>query len=263
MSETLYPIFYGTRLVPLQTIIDTFEPNAHPEAFRRLINFLQHHGGRFGVGSGYRAPGKQPDGNPGFAPPGKSFHEGQQFPSGRYYAAWDLVVVNPGHKHRTPKKEEVPLQGQKLSFDYGLHINVGIPGKRGFEPWHIQPVEIDGWGSWVYNGRPEIRANYPIVVNAPRPQPQQPPVPPTQPTTMEIKVEFNSRYLKLGSVGNDVKFFQRQLNEIAGQGLLLDGYYGPKMVESVMNWQRFFNLTVDGELGSKTQQSIIEISLHT
>ena len=81
-------------------------------------------------------------------------------------------------------------------------------------------------------------------------------------------MEFKSRNLSEGAIGTDVKFFQRQLNEIAGQGLLLDGYFGPKMVEAVKNWQGFFKVdadgvpfVVDGVLGAKTQRSIIEVSL--
>lgn len=258
MSETLYPIFYGTRLVTFDVLQQTFEPKAHPEAARRLFNFILHQGGKFGIGSGWRLT--QPA-LPGFAPDGKSFHQDQKFPSGTYYAAWDLVVVNPGGKHRAPTWDEVPVQGQKLALDYGVHMNVGRPGVRGSESWHIQPVELDGWDTWVDRGRPDLERNYPIVILSPRPQPPQPPVPPIQPPTQGVKVDFNSRYLREGAVGNDVKFFQRQMNELAGQGLLLDGHYGPRTTEAVRNWQRFFKLTVDGELGPITQRSIIEVSL--
>ncbi len=74
-------------------------------------------------------------------------------------------------------------------------------------------------------------------------------------------MEIKSRNLVEGCVGPDVKFFQLQLNNVAGQGLLLDGYYGPRMKEAVMNFQRFFKLTVDGNLGPKTQAAIIEVAL--
>jgi peptidoglycan hydrolase-like protein with peptidoglycan-binding domain len=257
---TLYPIFYGIRLVTLDVLKATFKPHMHPEAFERHFNFIHHEGGKIGIGSGYRAPGMQPNGA-GFAPPGQSFHEGQPFHSGSFYVALDYVVVNPGHPHRAPLWTEVPYQGSKLAIDYGIHMNVGVPKKPGFESWHGQPVELDGYGTWVNAGRPDLDYSYPYVVSDPRPQPPQPPVPPTQPPSKGIIVEFNSRYLKEGAVGTDVKFFQKQFNDIAGQGLLLDGHYGPKMTQSVFNWQRQFNLTQDGELGPKTQQSIIEIAL--
>lgn len=254
MTQTLYPIFYGTRLVPFDVIESTFRPHMHPEAWARGSNFLIHQGGKFGVGGGFRPPGTQPN-RPGFAPPGRSFHEAQWFPSGAYYCAWDLVVVNPGHNHRAPLWEEVPKQGQQLSFEYGMHMNV--PN----EPWHIQPIELDAWSDWFNNGKQDLRKNYPFKVSTPRPQPPQPPVPPTQVPSKEVTLQINSRALSEGTIGNDVKFFQRQLNELAGQGLLLDGYYGKKTTDAVKNWQKFFNLTVDGKLGPVTQKSIIEISL--
>ena len=258
MSETLYPIFYGTRLVTLDVLRNTFEPHMHPEQARRGFGFIMHQGGKFGIGSGSRPPGSQPDA-PGFAKPGHSVHEGQAFPSGTFYTAWDLVVVNPGFVHRSPRWEEVPEQGGQLAVDYGMHMNVGVP-PRG-EPWHSQPIELDSWWAWYNAGRPDIRMNYPIVVSPPRPQPPQPPVPPTQPSSKEITVEFASRYLKEGAVGSDVKFYQTQMNNIAGQGLLLDGHYGAKTKKAVSNWQSYFKLFVDGECGPKTQQNIIEVTL--
>lgn len=258
--ETLYPIFYGTRLVTFDVLRNTFTPHIHPESAERGFNFILHHGGKFGIGSGYRAPGMQPNAG-GFAPPGESFHEGQRYPSGLFYVAWDMVVVNPGYPHRAPLRNEVPVQGSQLAINYGMHMNVGTPGQPGFESWHMQPTELDGYRSWVNAGRPDLNYGYKYVVSNPRPQPPQPPVPPTQPPAKGIIVEFNSRYLKEGAVGTDVKFYQKQFNDISGQGLLLDGHYGPKMTQSVLNWQRQFGLTQDGELGPKTQQSIIEIAL--
>lgn len=252
--ETLYPMFYGTRMVTLDVLRATFEPHMHPEAARRGFAFIESQGGLFGVGGGYRPPGTQPN-KPGFATPGKSFHEGQQFPSGLYYVAWDMVVVVPGSVHRAPRSHEVPWQGSQFSHDFGWHMNIST------EPWHAQPIEIDGYDRWVADGRPDLELNYHIVGIDPLPQPPQPPVPPTQPPSEGITVEFTSRYLSEGAVGSDVKFFQRQLNDIAGQGLVLDGYYGAKTTQAVRNWQTFFGLAVDGQLGPQTQRSIIEISL--
>jgi hypothetical protein len=267
MSERLYPFGYGTRLVTIDVLEASLKPHHHPEVLRRVMNFIRHQGGKFGIGSSFRATGAQPD-RPGFAPEGKSFHQRQRFPSGSWVTAIDWVVVNPGYVHRAPRWEEVPAQGQALSLQYGYHMNVGTPGSKGAESWHGQPIELDDWESWVAAGRPDIQANYPIVLWEPRPQPPQPPVPPTQPTTRGITVQFTSRHLKQGATGNDVKFFQRQLNDIAGQGLLLDGSYGAKTTSAVRNWQGFFKktssvelLTVNGELDALTQQSIVEVSL--
>ena len=260
--EVLYPMFYGTRLVTFDVLRNTFEPHMHPEAARRGFGFILHQGGKFGVGGGYRPPGTQPT-RTGFAPPGKSFHEGQQFPSGLYYVAWDMVVVNPGGVHRSPRWSEVPVQGSVLANNYGWHMNAGTPGTAGSEAWHAQPIEIDGYGTWVNQGRPDLKLNRPIVVVPPKPPVPQPPTPPpaTQPVTQGVLVEFTSRNLVEGSVGSDVKFFQRILNDIGGQGLLLDGHYGPKTTQAVRNWQIFFGLFNDGQMGPKTQRSIIEIAL--
>lgn len=255
MSQTLYPIHYGTRLVTFDILVATFEPHIHPEFAKRGFNFIKHNGGKFGIGGGRRLHGNQPN-KPGFAPEGRSFHQDQNFPSGRFYSAWDLVVVNPGHVHRAPNWSEVPKQGSQMAKDYGVHMNVGN------ESWHMQSVEIDGWGSWVRAGRPDMIADYPFVgFEHPRPQPPQPPVPENPDPAEEITVQFESRYLKTGVVGSDVKFYQRQLNEIAGQGLIIDGHYGSRTAAAVSNWQKFFGLHVDGEAGPKTQQSIIEVTL--
>lgn len=248
--ETLYPIYYGTRMVPFNVLVETFEPNMHPEAARRMFNFIRSHGGKFGIGGGYRPPRTQPN-KPGFAPPGKSFHEGQRFPSGLYYCAWDVVVQNHNHKHRSPTWDEVPKQGTQLAIDFGVHMNVSS------EPWHMQPIEIDGYASWVRAGRPDLQNNYKFassvstVVRDPVREGER------------IVVEFNSRTLRRGVKGSDVKFFQRQLNELAGQGLKLDGDFDVQTERAVRNWQAMFGLVVNGIADSKTQQSIIEVGLLT
>ena len=259
--EPLYPMFYGTRLVTMATLRATFEPYMHPEFARRLFNYLEAKGGEVGIGGGVRDVGSQPD-RPGFAPEGKSFHQRQPFPSGNYYAAVDLVVRNPHGAHRAPAWDQCPRQGSPESFKYGVHINV--PN----EPWHMQPIELDGYSSWVFNGRKDLVANLVISIPAPvptpipTPDPEPVPVPPSK----GVIVQVESRDLSEGTSGNDVKFFQRIMNEVAGQGLVLDGQYGPATTNAVMNWQRFFNslafpLTVDGRLGPKTQQSMIQIAM--
>jgi hypothetical protein len=257
--EILYPMFYGTRLVTFDVLRNTFEPHMHPEAARRGFAFILYKGGKFGIGGGYRPPGNQPIKN-GFAPPGRSFHEGQLFPSGRFYTAWDMVVVNPGGRHRSPKWSEVPAQGQSDAVNYGVHMNVST------EAWHMQPIELDGYDSWVNAGRYDLVFDRPIRFNPPQPpvlQPPvlQPPVPSTQPPSQGVIVEFASRVMALGSTGNDVKFYQNILNDISGQGLTLDGHLGAKTVASIKAWQSFLNLEVTGALDAPTQRSMIEMSL--
>lgn len=252
MTEVLYPISYGTRMVTFDVLRNTFAPHMHPEAARRAFNFILSQGGKFGIGSGYRAPGAQPANKPGFAPPGKSFHEGQKFPSGLYYVALDMVVANPGHVHRAPVWAEVPAKRTAAALAYGVHFNVPT------EPWHMQPIEIDGYASWVSGGRQDLVPNYPIKNATTKPA-----TPVNVVAPQGVIVQVNSRNLTEGSTGSDVKFFQRQMNEVAAQGLTIDGFYGPTVTAAVKNWQKFFGLPIDGNLGPITQQSIIEVSLKT
>ena len=249
--ETLYPIYYGTRMVTFDELRNRFEPNMHPEAARRGFNFIKYHGGKFGIGGGYRPPGTQPN-KAGFAPPGRSFHEGQQFPSGLYYCAWDMVVANPGRKHRAPTWDEVPKQGSQGAVDFGVHMNVSG------EPWHLQPIELDGWATWVKYGKQDLLLNYDILVKDASFEPEKPT---TNPEREGITVEFNSRTLRRGDKGSDVKFFQGLINDLAGQGLYVDGDFGPQTERGVKNWQAMFGLVVDGVVGKQTQQSLIEIAL--
>lgn len=259
MSDTLYPIFYGTRMVDFETLEATFKPKMHPEAWRRAAAFIKHHNGLFGIGGGWRPVGGQPD-KPGFAKEGESFHQSQQFPSGKYYAAFDMVCVNPGGTHRAPAWNEVPVQGSVNAVIFGFHMNVDQGAKP--ESWHGQPIELDGWRSWVNAGRPDIQADYPIAIaTPPLPPVPQPPVPENPVQTEGVIVQVQSRNLIEGTSGTDVKFFQRILNDVAGQGLLLDGGYGPKTTTAVKNWQTVFGLKADGQMGPKTQQSLIEQAL--
>lgn len=256
-DNTLYPIFYGTRMVTFDVLRNTFEPHMHPEAARRGFGFILHQNGKFGVGGGYRALGTQPN-RPGFAPEGSSFHQPQKFPSGTYYVAWDMVVVNPGGVHRAPRSGEVPWQGTQWANELGWHMNISS------ETWHGQPIELDGHGAWVFRGRPDLVLNRKITTSVPSPVVTPPRLvteTAPQPTTKEIKVEFKSRYLKNGVRGPEVKFFQRILNDIGGQGVTIDGIYGPQTARAVTNWQVFFGLHKDGEAGPQTQGHMIEIAL--
>lgn len=266
--ETLYPIFYGTRMVPFDVLVSTFEPHLHPVQAERGFNWILDQGGKAGIGGGYRPPGTQPNAS-GYAPPGKSFHEGQEFPSGRFYTAWDLVMARPGHRHRAPYTNEVPLQGSFDAAKYGVHINVGVPGKKGFESWHMQPIELDGYDRWVYHGRPDLDPSYPYeksVLVKPDPVIIVPPTPPTPPTESDtIVVNVKSQVYTRGDVGSAVKFFQSLLNDSSGASLELDGRFGANTQKAVSNWQKFFKLeSANADLGvlnAETQKSIIEISM--
>lgn len=174
---TTYPSGYGTTELSLDALIARHHGDKmHPEFRRRLRAWLESHGGLLGIGDGYRVT--QPV-KVGFAAPGKSFHQAQRFQSGiTAYSAVDLVCRQPGSTHSSgaiPLKW-VPLQGSAEARRWGLHINVGVPNVKGFEVWHIQCIEMDGYDTWVNGGRRDPKANYPLPT---APLPVDPPVPPS------------------------------------------------------------------------------------
>jgi hypothetical protein len=132
----------------------------HREYIRRLLAWLSSQDGAVGIGGTWRAGGTQPvnvDGEVRFAPEGKSFHQDQKYADGFLGAcAVDLVCPNGAGVHRAPRWDEVPAQGSLVARAWGVHCNVFS------EPWHMQPVEIDGWQSWMNAGCPAPRPNYPL-----------------------------------------------------------------------------------------------------
>jgi len=139
---TLYPDSYGTSEVTLERMVAKHGPKMHPEFARRFFAYIEHKGGSLGVGGGWRST--QPN-RPGFAPDGKSFHQDQRYASGFVgYAAVDLVHTSASGKHRSPSWAECADAPA-----WGLHTF--IDG----EPWHLQCVEMRGWGSWKQNGSPD------------------------------------------------------------------------------------------------------------
>jgi hypothetical protein len=162
-----YPEGYGTQLVTLDQMRAKHGPKMHPEFYRRFFAYIEHKGGLLGVGGGWRAV--QPV-KPGFAPPGKSFHESQDFKSGiSAYCAVDLVAPVAGGKHRSPTWDECAD-----APDWGLHTFVTG------EPWHIQPIEIRGFVTWAGAGRPDPG---PFTLPGTLP-PTEPPKPPIEGDTM-------------------------------------------------------------------------------
>jgi hypothetical protein len=157
-----FPYGYGTDEKTIKWIEKRLLTNYHPEYVARLIAWLESRNGQVGVGGGWRADGTQPK-KAGFAPAGKSFHQNQRYNDGFIGAtAVDLVCRNAGGVHRSPSWAEVPIQGAADAALWGLHCNVGTPGARGSEPWHIQPIEIDGHEGWLKAGSPAPVPNYPF-----------------------------------------------------------------------------------------------------
>ena len=156
------PWGYSTTYRSVAEIRVVLMEHYHPEYVDRLCAWLMSKGGLIGVGGTWRADGTQAD-KPGFAPEGKSFHQNQKYSDGFIGAcAVDLVAANSFGVHRAPGWAEVPAQGSLEASRWGVHCNVGTPGQSGSEPWHMQPVEIDGHSSWLANGSPAPRPNYPF-----------------------------------------------------------------------------------------------------
>lgn len=93
--------------------------------------------------------------------------------------------------------------------------------------------EIDGW----------LAAGRPASGSVPTPAPSPPPPP---------KPQNQHPVLRKGSRGPAVMELQRKLNGVAGQGLVVDGSFGPRTDQAVRNFQTFFNLGTDGIVGPKT-----------
>lgn len=161
---TLYPSGYNSTLLDIDALfVRHHVDKMHPEFARRLRAWLISMGGEVGIGGSWRDSGTQPD-KPGFAPEGRSFHQYQRFASGLIkFAAVDLVRrdgPDAGDNHDPMPWHLAPVQGSEEAQRWGLHINVGVPGNG--ESWHLQPIEIDGWESWIAAGSPDPVANYPI-----------------------------------------------------------------------------------------------------
>lgn len=150
-DELRVPWGYSTTLVTLRDLEVRLLAHHHPEYVRRLIAWIEHKDGIIGVGGGWRADGTQPDA-PGFAPEGKSFHQNQRYTDGFIgAAAVDLVKRNPaGGAHLGVSWSDTIPQGSGEAVAWGLHCNVGRP--PGGEPWHMQPIELDGWGTATGDG---------------------------------------------------------------------------------------------------------------
>lgn len=165
---TTYPVRYGTRRESAEYIEAKLrDEEYHPEFVERFMAWMIAQGGLLGPGGTRREHGNQPD-RPGFAPEGRSFHQPQRYADDWYGpTAIDLVVGVPGDIHRAPKWSEVPEQGSDEARRWGVHCNIST------ETWHIQPIEIDGYGTWKNQGSPAPVPDYPF----PGRHPVEPPDP--------------------------------------------------------------------------------------
>ena len=243
---TTYPWGYGTSTVSFDELkakarIDLMEP----EFAARVFPWIESKAGNIGIGGAVRFV--QPVG-PTFAPAGMSFHEQQKFFDGTiWYAALDLVAKNGTSVHRSPRWDEVPKQGSGHPdiTAYGVHCNVDG------EPWHIQPIELDGYTSWNNAGRPRPRAGF---IATPIPTPPPPGPLPTPPLPDPGGYAPGDRTLKLATPtmkGTDVSWVQ---NVLRNQGLTIsiDSYYGRQTADRVKTMQGWNGLVKDGVVGPKT-----------
>lgn len=159
------PVGYGRRLMGLDAALERYGVGMEPEYKRRLHNYLSSKGGQQGIGSAWR---RTPHPVSAASRAGHSFHQTQVFNDGTsWFCAVDLVCRNGTNVHRAPQWSEVPKQGTSNPDieQFGVHANIRT------ETWHLQPVEIDGYQSWVRSGR-----------HRPAPRPLPPPTlpPPTE-----------------------------------------------------------------------------------
>jgi len=235
-----YPTGYGTTMVDIDTLFARHHINRmHPEFARRLRAWLQSQNGRIGIGGSWRET--QPA-KPGFAPEGKSFHQSQTFSGGRVaFAAVDLVHVNPGGKHRSPRWDEVPKQGTQGARDWGVHCNVAG------EPWHMQPIELDGYAGWVSKGRKELVIGY-FLPNLANPTVQPEPAPTPGPAAV---FAYPGLPVVRGSTNVEaIKLVQGIV------GAKPDGDFGPATERRVKAWQKERSMRADGVVGPVTWKAM-------
>lgn len=147
-----YPTGYGSANVSMSELKRQYSGDMEPEFARRLFAWIASKDGAVGIGSGWRP---NPSNVSAASRAGKSFHQTQTFGDGsRFFCAVDLVVATADkHSSGAVPVNLVPLQGSTAAKEFGVHVNVGKPGESGFESWHMQPIEIDGFDAWANSGR--------------------------------------------------------------------------------------------------------------
>lgn len=87
--------------------------------------------------------------------------------------------------------------------------------------------------------------------------PTPPPAPPVPIEGSRAAVTVSLPTLSEGSQGQHVASAQALMNIKGSRNLDLDGLFGPATKVAVVDWQRFFGLTVDGIIGPRTWATLV------
>jgi peptidoglycan hydrolase-like protein with peptidoglycan-binding domain len=242
-----------------------------PEFARRLFAWIRSKDGAIGIGSSWRP---NPSSISKASREGKSFHQTQTFADGTtHFCAVDLVVPTAGgHSSGAVPATLVPLQGSDEARRWGVHVNVGTFGQKGFESWHMQPIEIDGWGSWVSAGRKQPVPNYHLPDNTEMAlQPSDKTPSDKTPSDMNVGLspfapEF-SAYGHYPDAPNKAELrreYPSQPDDLIRylQGIMrnqchlrivdVDGYFGQRTEDGLKSVQRWNGLEETGRCGPET-----------
>lgn len=260
MTEVLYPVGYATARVTMTELQRRYAGGMEPEYARRLFAWLKSQNGKFGIGGGWRP---NPSNVSLASQQGKSFHQTQTFNDGtKWFCAVDLVVYNPGGVHRAPTRAEAVWQGSDAAKKAGVHCNIDS------ETWHMQPVEIDGYDSWVTGGRVRPKPNYPITgaipVTGPTTLPGFPPFSPSQGQFSLWPLAIDKPILKLGMPGQPtdaIRYFQGVMAVRAKYVIAVDGFYGNQSVAACKAFQGWNNLPQTGIVDAATWKAIDALAL--
>mgnify|MGYP003640752080 CR=1 FL=1 len=152
----------------------------------------------------------------------------------------------------------------------------GFGGTRWRLPYYVGDPKagLGTWsspGHWLHIERTNAGADdkraIADIIGAGTPAPPAPPTSPppapappsSTPRTATVTVDLPIITPKSSSSAPAVEQIQHLLNFKGNQGLTVDGDYGPKTQKAVRNWQTFFGLKVDAQVGPITWSSLLAV----